>query len=90
MAAGALEHHAMTTLLAHAMGSPELLTRPCVDCGLTTGSYCDLRFAKDRMPDDAWAEGQFTPLCTRCDAARGGMCHYCRGQAWCAPETRQQ
>ena len=65
----------------------ELLTRPCVDCGLTTGSFCDFCFAKDRMPEDVWAEGQRTPFCTRCDGAHE-MCHYCRGQAWCVPAPR--
>ena len=84
MAAGALEHHAMTTLQAYAVGSPGLLTRPCVDCGLITGCYCDLCFAEDRMPDEAWVEAQLTPLCTKCDGVHG-MCHYCRGDAWCAP-----
>ena len=79
-----LEFHAMATLQAHACGSLELFLRPCVDCGLKTGRYCDFCLAKDRMPEEQWAEGQHTPLCSRCDNAHD-MCHYCRGVPWCVP-----
>jgi len=38
------------------------------------------------MPDEEWHEHQLTPLCTKCDA-KFGLCHFCRGQAWCVPKT---
>ena len=55
---------------------PALFYRPCVDCGLQTGCYCEHCNAKDRMPDQTWSPGQATPLCTLCDSMRGA-CHYC-------------
>ena len=83
-----LEFHAMAALQVYAVGSPELLIRPCVDCGLKTGGYCDKCLAEDRMPEEEWAEGQRTPLCSRCDNKYSGLCHYCRAQAWCVPATQ--
>ena len=74
----------MATLQALAVGSLELLTRPCVDCGLKTCRFCDSCFAQDRMPEEGWAENQHTPLCSVCDNAHG-MFHYCRGVLWCVP-----
>ena len=79
-----LEFHAMAALQAHAVGSLEVLARPCVDCGLITGSFCDKCLAVSRMPEEVWAEGQHTPLCNDCDD-RHRRCHYCRHQVWCAP-----
>ena len=67
-----------------AMGPREILFRPCVDCGLWTGYFCDWCEAADRMPGEEWAEGQFTPLCTYCEG-RHGKCHFCRQQKWCTP-----
>ena len=67
-----------------AVGDMEMLCRPCVDCGLKTGSYCDFCRAADRVPNEQWASGQMTPLCTRCDGIHG-KCHFCRGLVWCAP-----
>ena len=32
----------------------QVFTRPCVDCGMRTGSYCDFCFAQDRIPDEPW------------------------------------
>ena len=77
----------MAALQVYAAGSPELLIRPCVDCGLKTGGYCDKCLAEDRMPEEEWAEGQRTPLCSRCDN-KYSACHYCRGQVWCVPATQ--
>ena len=62
---------------------PSILQRPCVDCGLNTGGFCDYCRAADRFPDgDAtgrgWAVGQLTPLCSKCDNWRRA-CHYCLG-----------
>ena len=74
----------MATLQALAVGSLELLTRPCVDCGLKTCRFSDPCFAQERMPEEGWAENQHTPLCSMCDNAHD-MCHYCRGVPWCAP-----
>ena len=65
-------------------GDIETLYRPCVDCGQITGCYCDFCLGKDRHPSDVWADGQRTPLCTRCDA-KHGQCHYCRGIQWATP-----
>ena len=61
-----------------ALGDPTMLCRPCVDCGLYTGRFCDYCYDADRIPNDEWARGQLTPLCSRCDN-RYDMCHFCRG-----------
>ena len=60
---------------------PGILLRPCVDCGVTTGRFCDYCYAVDRFPNgDAtgrgWAPGQLTPLCSNCDKLRDG-CRFC-------------
>ena len=67
-----------------AWGDKEMLSRPCVDCGVTTGRFCDFCYAADRMPGEEWADGQLTPLCSRCDNTHN-MCHFCRGLHWCTP-----
>ena len=74
-----------------AVGDVKTLTRPCVDCGLITGSFCDGDgcFAKTRDPDSHWAPGQRTPLCTACDDKHDGLCNYCRKMAWAAPAPRR-
>ena len=59
-----------------------VLIRPCADCGLWTGNYCDHCYAADRYPDQQWAAGQMTPLCTDCDQAHDA-CHFCRREMWC-------
>ena len=74
-------------LTVNASGSEEMLLRPCVDCGLVTGSYCDHCLAVDRCPAEEWAKGQMTPLCTLCDD-KSKACHFCRGMAWCTPPPR--
>ena len=60
------------------VGSKEVLCRPCVDCGLYTGRFCDYCYAADRIPDEKWERGQLTPLCSYCDN-RYDACHFCRG-----------
>ena len=65
-------------------GQEHLLLRPCVDCGLRTGCFCDWCLAIDRFPDEEWVPGQHTPLCTVCDQ-RHNRCHLCRGLNWVAP-----
>ena len=67
-----------------ACGSEEQLLRPCVDCGLITGRFCDYCLAETRVPSEEWAENQMTPLCSRCDW-KHGACHYCRGCLWVTP-----
>ena len=66
-------------------GQEHLLTRPCVDCGLRTGSFCDGCLAVDRFPEEEWVTGQHTPLCTICDDRNDGLCHLCRGLIWAVP-----
>ena len=69
-------------------GEEHLFWRPCVDCGLRTGCFCDGCFASTRLPLETWKAGQRTPLCTDCDRRHGGLCHYCRGLSWATPPTR--
>ena len=68
-------------------GDAEVLCRPCVDCGVRTGSFCDFCEAADRIPSEEWAEGQMTPLCTICDGIHD-ECHFCRDLPWCTPPTQ--
>ena len=77
-------HMTSATLDVTAFGTDEMLTRPCVDCGLYTGNFCDYCLASTRDPGAEWAPYQQTPLCTACDHARDA-CHYCLGFKWCAP-----
>ena len=72
-----------------AFGDEEVLTRPCVDCGLVTGRFCDFCYAAARIPDEEWAEGQLTPLCSYCDN-KFDCCHCCRNLSWCRPGARKQ
>ena len=65
-----------------------LLLFPCVDCGQMTGETCDLCLAADRDPRLPREYNQGTPLCTRCKHMRRGLCHFCRGQHWCAPLSK--
>ena len=71
-----------------AAGDVETLCRPCVDCGLETGCFCDHCCAEDRLPGEEWAKGQHTPLCTKCDSTFD-KCHFCRGLKWCTPPPWQ-
>ena len=72
-----------------AMGSPAMLNRPCVDCGLFTGRFCDRCLASDRMPAEVWADGQMTPLCSNCEN-KHQACHFCRGASWCTPPPHRR
>ena len=71
------------------------LVRPCVECGLLTGSFCDggiqmhheQCFAIWRVPSERWNFGQRTPLCTGCDK-HPGFCRFCRGVHGCTPPTK--
>ena len=78
-------------------GSVDDFLRPCVDCGETTGNFCETPTQKDCaqwqggiclaarwVPSEDWAENQRAPLCTRCEEVRGA-CHYCRTVHWCTP-----
>ena len=80
----------MTDLCVLAAGSEETLNRPCVDCGLVTGNFCDgiveECFAALRLPSQEWATGQRTPLCSVCES-NSQVCHYCRGVPHCTPFT---
>ena len=76
------------TLEALAFGDEEILCRPCVDCGLFTGCFCDYCYAKDRIENEVWAIGQHTPLCTNCDKAHD-RCRYCRGISSCTPPSHR-
>ena len=72
-----------------AWGDEKMLVRPCVDCGLMTGRYCDWCRAADRCPNEQWADGQMTPLCSYCDNMHDA-CRFCRGLSWCAPPPSTQ
>ena len=74
-------------------GPPHMLCRPCVDCGLFTGNFCDGTIvhgwevvceASHRLPKERWVPGQRTPLCTNCER-RKRMCRYCRMEPWVTP-----
>ena len=73
------------TLQVMCCGEPEMLRRPCVDCGRITGSFCELECSAPlRIPTEKWVDGQITPHCTICDGLYG-CCHFCRGQRWAQP-----
>ena len=76
----------MASLDVLAFGTEEQLCRPCVDCGLVTGRFCDYCRAADRLPDEVWVDNQMTPLCSHCDN-KYDACHFCRGQLWCVPPS---
>ena len=58
----------------------DLLFRPCADCGLRTGSWCDSCLAADRFPKEEWSGEQNTPLYMSCDHDHR-YCHFCCGQS---------
>ena len=45
-------------------------------------------YAAERLPHEAWAEGQSTPLCSACDW-KWRQCHFCTGLHWCRPPMWQ-
>ena len=69
------------------VGTKKMLCRPCVDCGLFTGIYCDHCEAAHRCPRGAWAAGQMTPLCSFCNK-KHRSCHFCRGLDCCVPPPK--
>ena len=78
-ASGAVTMHVYTA------GDPEILCRPCVDCGRRIGNYCDAECsAASWIPSEVWAEWQITPQCTECEL-NYIVCHYCRGVRMCTP-----
>ena len=83
-ASSAAHSAAMATLDVLCAGSQTMLCRPCVDCGLYTGRFCDGCLASRRVPSERWANNQHTPLCSRCDW-RWGSCRFCRGVHSCTP-----
>ena len=78
--------------VALAYGSCDELCRPCVDCSLCAGCFCEGDgeecYAADRMPHERWADNQLTPLCTACDR-KHDMCHFCRGIPWVMPPAHR-
>ena len=86
---GMVEQLEQADLEVIAMGSSDTLIRPCVDCGLMTGRFCDDCRAAERVPKEGWAPGQKTPLCSECDN-REGRCHFCRGQKWACPPPHER
>ena len=73
------------------------MIRPCVDCGLITGNFCDggisvaydRCFAAERIPSERWNNGQRTPLCNRCENEKS-FCRFCRRVHGCTPFTRHE
>ncbi len=69
--------------------------RPCVDCGLMTGNYCETFqhpwrcYAAHWIPTEDWGEWQRTPFCTVCEP-KFTACHFCRGVASCRPFTHNR
>jgi hypothetical protein len=89
-----------SVLSATSFGTKESLVKPCVDCGLLTGCFCDGEefessgkpcFAEVHHPfsGEQWQPGQRTPLCSKCDA-KFGKCHYCRKVPFCMPFANQK
>ena len=72
-----------------AWGGTDTLCRHCVDCRLTTANYCDYCYAKHRDPAGDYADGQLTPLCSRCEK-KHEMCHFCRGLTVGSPTSRRK
>ena len=92
---GALSHTGSLCALAHtmtsatmqvmAMGSVAELTRPCVDCGMYTGSFCEMDcLAVTWVPSERWCAGQHAPHCTKCEL-KFTFCHFCRKSPWATP-----
>ena len=67
------------------MGVAAVLSRPCVECGLVTGSTCESCIASECMPGEEGEMGQTTPLCSSCEEEKGA-CHFCREEDWARPQ----
>ena len=79
----------MCSMEVIAVGDEKMLVRACVDCGRYTGRFCDFCLAADRLPNEQWAKGQMTPLCSDCDN-KFDACHFCRGVSSCTPPPGTQ
>ena len=77
----------MSFIDAEAMQRAREASRPCVDCGLLTGCFCDFCYIAERYPCPEQDRLRHTPLCTRCDRENDDGCHYCRRVQWCTPPT---
>ena len=67
------------------------LIRPCVDCGLLTGNWCEAScFAEDWLGSklEDWQDSQITPHCSLCEEEYQ-FCHFCRGKDWATPNTHR-
>ena len=86
-------------MMVKTAGDAKMLYRPCVDCGVKTGSWCETMkqkghdlwqggvcSAEEHLPDEEWASGQGTPLCQSCER-RYGACYFCRRAKWRTPPS---
>ena len=67
------------------------LIRPCVDCGLLTGNWCEaFCFAENWLGSklEDWQDSQITPHCTFCEK-KYRFCHFCLGKDWATPDTHR-
>ena len=64
------------------------LIRPCVDCGLVTGNFCDginvQCSAEARGLAEKWCRNQRTQFCSHCEAKRPA-CRFCLKITSCTP-----
>ena len=67
------------------------LVRPCVDCGLITGNFCDgigyECYAEVHVPGEDWCVNQRTPFCNFCESKRPACRFYMRTPSCTPPET---
>ena len=90
----------MQTLAVQFPGGPPL-TRPCVDCGLLTGTFCDgdetgtlgrdgfICLARNRLPSGDAVHREWNPgqRTPLCSKCdkERGNCHFCLGTSWVQP-----
>ena len=67
-----------------AMELAAIFSRPCVDCGVPTGSTCEFCIVSGCMPGEEGETGQTRPLCIKCENEKGA-CHFCRKHVCGAP-----
>ena len=69
----------------------EQVNRPCVDCGLVTGGWCEGRYgqcpANHWIPTETWRANRSSPLCSKCEE-HFLWCHLCRHVTWSRPASR--